>query len=129
MPKPAFPIATDPVGNLENVLLPTVGNSQHLDCTGKWVSHRDGADQRIIHQYQTGGPGGYWPNGLINVTSSLPSPGSAWIDHPVTDFSACTESLHDGIPDEWKVNQGPAPPIQLSTRRSRPTATPTSKTT
>jgi pectate lyase len=106
MSAPAFPISADPVGKLDDVLLPTVGNSQHLDCNGKWVSHRDAADARIVNQYKTGGPGGYWPNGLIAGVSSIPKPTSAWVDQPVTNFSACTESLHDGIPDQWKVNQG-----------------------
>jgi hypothetical protein len=106
MPAPAFPINPDPVGNLDSVLLPTVGNSQHLDCNGNWVSHRDAADQRIINQYQSGGPGGFWPNGLTAAVDSLPKPGSAWTDQPLTNFSACTESLHDGIPDQWKAAQG-----------------------
>lgn len=106
MPAPPFPISADPVGKLDDVLLPTVGNSQHLDCNGNWVSHRDGADQRIIHQYQTGGPGGYWPNGLISGVSSIPTPLSDWTDRPVTNFSTCTESMHDGIPDQWKANHG-----------------------
>ncbi len=106
MPAPAFPISADPVGNLDSVILPTVGNSQHLDCNGKWVSHRDAADQRIVHQYQTGGPGGYWPNGLTSVVSSVPRPTSGWTDQPVTGFSVCSESMHDGIPDQWKINQG-----------------------
>jgi len=106
MPAPTFPIDADPVGNLDSVLLPTVGNSQHLDCNGNWVSHRDSADRRIITQYQTGGSGGYWPNGLTSAVDSIPTPQSAWTDQPVTNFSACTESLHDGIPDQWKAAQG-----------------------
>jgi hypothetical protein len=106
MPAPAFPINADPVSKLDDVLLPTVGNSQHLDCKGNWVSHRDAADARIVHQYQTGGPGGYWPNALTSGVSSLPTPNSAWTDQAVTNFSACTESQHDGIPDQWKANQG-----------------------
>jgi hypothetical protein len=106
MSAPAFPIAADAVGNLDSVLLPTVGNSQHLDCTGNWVTHRDAADQRIVHQYETHGSGGYWPNGLIAGVSSIPTPSSDWTDRPVTGFSACTESLHDGIPDLWKTAHG-----------------------
>ncbi len=106
MPAPAFPISADPVANLDTVLLATVGNSQHLDCNGKWVSHRDSADQRIVTQYQTHAAGGYWPNGLTLTTTSLPTPKSAWSDQPVTNFTACTESLHDGIPDQWKSSQG-----------------------
>jgi hypothetical protein len=103
-----FPIAADPVGNLDAILTPTVGNSQHLDCDGNWVSHRDAADQRIISQYKARSSGGFWPNGITDAgTSSIPSPSSAWTDNPVTSgFSACTESQHDGIPDQWKKALG-----------------------
>jgi hypothetical protein len=106
MPAPAFPISADAVGNLDTVLLGSVGNSQHLDCNGNWISHRDSADQRIVAQYQNRGSGGYWPNGLTTTGGSLPTPSSAWSDQPVTNFSACTESQHDGIPDQWKSSQG-----------------------
>ena len=103
-----FPIAADPVGNLEGILTPTVGNSQHLDCGGNWVAHRDAADQRIISQYENKSSGGYWPNGItIAGISSIPSILSPWTDNPITNgFSACTESQHDGIPDQWKQALG-----------------------
>jgi hypothetical protein len=103
-----FPIAADPVGNLDGILTPTVGNSQHLDCGGNWVSHRDAADQRIISQYKSRSSGGFWPNGITDAgTDSIPSPLSAWTDNPVTSgFTACTESQHDGIPDQWKKALG-----------------------
>jgi hypothetical protein len=94
---------------LDNILLSTVGNSQHLDCSGNWVSHRDSADQRIVSQYQNGGHGGFWPNGVAfsgQALSRADSPDSDWQDHPVTGFTACTESQHDGIPDQWKVSKG-----------------------
>ena len=39
-----FPIVPDPATQLDSILLPTIGNSQHLDCNGNWVSHRDAAD-------------------------------------------------------------------------------------
>jgi len=103
----AFPIVPDPADNLDSVLLGTVGNSQHVDCSGHWVSHRDSADLRIISQYQNGGDGGFWPNGVTYTgSSSFPSPTSNWQDHPVTNFTACQESLHDGIPDQWKSSKG-----------------------
>ena len=107
MANTTFPIVADSVMSLDGVLLPTVGNSQHVDCGGSWVSHRDSADSRIVNQYKSRGPGGFWPNGVTDAgTSSVPSPTTNWTDQPVTGFSACTESLHDGIPDQWKSNQG-----------------------
>ena len=109
LPATDFPIITDPATGLDAILLPTVGNSQHLDCNGRWVNHRDGADTRILEQYQSKGPGGFWPNG-ITVTGRaalpLPTPAPQWQDRPVVNGEACSESLHDGIPDQWKKLQG-----------------------
>ncbi len=88
-------------------MLATVGNSQHLDCNGHWVSHRDAADQRIVSQYQNGGSGGFWPNGVtFSGVSSIPSPTANWQDAPVVNGTACVESMHDGIPDAWKQAKG-----------------------
>ena len=102
----SFPIVPDPATSLDNIMLSTVGNSQHLDCSGSWVSHRDSADQRIVSQYQNGGGGGFWPNGVTfsgQALSGADAPTSNWQDHPVTGFTACQESQHDGIPDQWKT--------------------------
>jgi pectate lyase len=101
----AFPIIADPAANLDAVLLPTVGNSQHLDCDGNWVSHRDPADTRIIAQYQSGGSGGYWPNAVtFTGQATIPQPTADWQDSAVVNGTPCVESLHDGIPDQWKKN-------------------------
>jgi hypothetical protein len=108
LPDTAVPITVDPATNLDALILPTVGNSQHLNCSGNWVSHRDAADQRIVAQYQNKSAGGFWPNGLTytitNQTSpgQIPQPSAGWQDNPVINGTACTESLHDGIPDQWK---------------------------
>jgi hypothetical protein len=103
----AFPIVADPATKLDTVLLPTVGNSQHLDCNGNWVSHRDAADARIVAQYQSGGSGGYWPNAVtFSGEASIPQPTANWQDAPVVNGTPCVESLHDGIPDQWKSKNG-----------------------
>lgn len=103
----AFPIVVDPASTLDTVLLPTIGNSQHLDCNGNWVSHRDASDARVIAQYQSGGTGGYWPNGVtFSGKSTIPQPTANWQDAPVVNGTPCVESLHDGIPDQWKKNKG-----------------------
>jgi len=110
MPSTMFPIVADPAANLDAILFggPTpVGNSAHLDCNGNWVNHQDAADKRIIAQYKTGGSGGFWPNGVtFTGLSTFPAPSSGWRDNPVTNFTACTELLHDGIPDQWKAAKG-----------------------
>jgi len=87
-----FPITTDSASNLDNVLLPTVGNSQHLDCSGNLVLNRDSEDTRVINQYMNGGSGNFFTGQF-----SQPS---------IAAGSACTESLHDGIPDQWKQLKG-----------------------
>ena len=103
----AFPIVPDPAASLDSLLLPTIGNSQHLDCNGNWVSHRDAADTRIVAQYQSGGSGGYWPNGVtFTGQPTIPQPTADWRDAPIVNGTPCVESLHDGIPDQWKKNNG-----------------------
>jgi hypothetical protein len=87
-----FPIQADSVSDLDNVMLNTVGNSQHLDCGGNFISNRDSQDARVIAQYKSNGPGGFFTGQF-----SAPS---------IPGGSACTESLHDGIPDAWKSANG-----------------------
>jgi pectate lyase len=109
LPATDFPIIADPVASLDAILLPTIGNSQHLSCDGTWVKHRDEADRRIIAQYQSQGAGGFWPNGITatgRAALRLPTPSAGWQDRPVVSGAPCAESLHDGIPDQWKKLQG-----------------------
>lgn len=116
-PDVPYPITIVPAAQLEAKILATVGNSQHLDCNGNWVNHRDGADSRIIQQYRNGyvgaDAGGFWPNGIWppiqNQTSpnQIPVATGTYTDQPVTaGFTVCTESAHDGIPDAWKSARG-----------------------
>ena len=51
----------------------------------------DSNDSRIISQYQNRG------NGTFFTNASQPG---------VSGGTACTESLHDGIPDQWKSAHG-----------------------
>ncbi len=87
-----FPIQADSVSDLDNVMLNTVGNSQHLDCSGNFVANRDSQDARVIAQYQANGPGNFF-TGQFNAPS-------------IPAGTACTESEHDGIPDQWKQANG-----------------------
>ena len=115
----AFPVAADPAVNLDAIILPTVGNSQHVDQNGNWVTHRDSADSRVINQYKNRTAGGFWPNGVTTtldcpeagctpsqVIAAAGSPQTPWTDQPVTNFPLCTSSLHDGICDSWKTLYG-----------------------
>lgn len=86
-----FPIDPDDEGDLDSVMLGTVGNSRGVDCSGNWFNRRDSNDSRIISQYQNRGSGNFF------TSASQPS---------VSNGSACSESLHDGIPDQWKSSNG-----------------------
>ena len=92
LPAEQFPIIADDVNNLDNVLLPTVGNSQHLTCDGTWASNRDSQDARIIGVYQNGKA-----DDLFN--GQYPAPA-------IPAGTPCVESLHDGISDQWKQAHG-----------------------
>jgi pectate lyase len=92
LPAGKFPIHADAVDDLDSVLLATVGNSQRLDCEGKWVSKRDTHDARIIEQYRERREGAAF-------SGQYSSP-------PIPSGTPCTASLHDGIPDAWKKMHG-----------------------
>jgi len=89
-----FPSLRMRLRSLDSVLLPTVGNSQMLDCDGGWTSRRDSQDARIINQYKTLGSGGLFTG---QFTQSALASGSS---------TSCIESLHDGLPDQWKTAKG-----------------------
>ncbi len=95
MANQTFPINADPEANLDSVVLPIVGNSQMVDCNGNWVNRRDSVDTRIITQYQNNTAGGYFT--VADATHSIPT---------IAAGTPCTESLSDGIPDQWKTAQG-----------------------
>jgi len=99
LPSETYPIVADPVTNLDAVLLPTVGNSQHLDCLGNWVSNRDSQDARVIAQYQAHGHGGPWEGPKYTGPHFPGAP-------VITAGTPCVESMHDGIPDQWKQSKG-----------------------
>jgi pectate lyase len=92
LPSPQFPIIPDMASGLPGLMLATVGDSSNLDCHGNLGSNRNSQDQRVITQYQTNGTGAYFNN---QFSSPALSPGTP-----------CTESLPDGIPDQWKTDQG-----------------------
>jgi pectate lyase len=94
LPAEQFPIVADDVNNLENVLLPTVGASQRLDCNGNWVSNRDAVDTRLIQEYKAG-------------TGIIPSSETQVGGFPTIDpGTPCADSDHDGIPDAWEIAHG-----------------------
>jgi Bacterial Ig-like domain (group 2) len=97
LPAKPYPITNDSASNLDSLIIPTVGNSQHLDCNGNFVMNRDSQDTRIINQYIARGPGGLFAGSTYTGPMSSPA---------VPGGTACVESMHDGIPDQWKVSKG-----------------------
>jgi hypothetical protein len=91
---PTFPIVADPSSTLDSVLIGLVGNSRYISCDGTWTSRRGVEDAAMINEYQTKGNGSLWtaPSGYQTA--------------PVANGTACAESQHDGIPDQWKTLKG-----------------------
>jgi hypothetical protein len=89
-----FPITADPASSLDAVLLPRVGNSQQISCDGTWSPRRQNEDAAMIAEYQNRASGSLWsaPSGYTTASISTGTP--------------CTESLHDGISDQWKTKHG-----------------------
>ncbi len=94
LPTQQYPITADDVNNLENILFPTVGASQRLDCTGNWVFNRDAVDTRLINEYKAG-------------TGTIPKSENDVGGFPtIAPGTACVDSDHDGIPDAWEIAHG-----------------------
>jgi chitodextrinase len=94
LPAEQFPITADAPSALDGLLTPTVGNSQHLDCSGNWVNNRDSQDARVVNQYIARGSGGEFVGPNYNGPLTTP---------PIPAGTACAMSAGDGIPDAWKT--------------------------
>ena len=91
-----FPITADSVNSLDSIIVSRVGNSQMIDCSGTFVNRRDSLDTAFLAKYQANAANTYF--------TSYDS------EHPqfpaIAAGSACVESGHDGIPDQWKQLKG-----------------------
>jgi hypothetical protein len=92
---PPFPIIPASASSLDNLLLPLVGNSQQLNCDGTLSARRQIEDTNIINEYVNKAPPG-----------SLWTAPAGYVTAPVANGTACTETLHDGLPDQWKTANG-----------------------
>lgn len=89
------PITLDPVANIEATILPIVGASRRLDCTGKWVANRDGVDTRLISQYTNN-------TGI----SARPQKEDGVGGYPaIAGGTPCADTDKDGMPDAFEVIQ------------------------
>lgn len=96
LPNTTYPIASEPVANLDTTILPTVGASRRLACDGSWAAARDSVDTRLVNQYQTD-----TGNSVIianeNQVGGFPS---------IAGGTPCTDTDHDGMPDVWETTTG-----------------------
>ena len=53
MANTTHPITAEPVANIEASILPIVGASRRLDCSGNWVANRDAHDAKMVNEYKT----------------------------------------------------------------------------
>jgi hypothetical protein len=93
-PNPAALVAilVDLVQNLQNAIVPTVGNSQMIDLNGNWQPRRDSQDARVIAQYQNRAAGQLF-------TGQFSAP-------PIAAGTPYPSSQHDGMSDAWKQKMG-----------------------
>jgi len=95
-PLPALPvpITIHPASQIESIILPVVGASRRLDCTGNWISNRDAVDKRIINEYNTN-------QGTLPATEAdvggFPT---------IANGTPCADTDHDGMPDAWEDANG-----------------------
>ena len=108
LPTQQNPITVDDVNHLEDILFPTVGASQRLDCSGSWVFNRDAVDTRLISEYKAG-------------TGTIPTSETQVGGFPTIDpGKACADSDHDGIPDAWEIAHGLNPKNPTDGRKLNP---------
>lgn len=98
------PISALPVAELESQLLPTIGNSQQIDCTGNWVFKRDSQDARIVSEVQTNYDPSFNSSSIFNYNRF-----GIYEEDDVGGFpfissgTACEDTDNDGMPDEWEL--------------------------
>jgi pectate lyase len=94
LPSWGEPIIAEPVATLPDTLLPVVGASRRLDCSGAWVDARDAADARIVANWSNGG--GSIPAKETDVGGFATQKAGA----------PCADTDGDGMPDAWELAHG-----------------------
>ncbi len=89
-----YQITTVSANELNDTILPTVGNSRYIVSNGSWVNRNDFIDQRIITNY-TAGTG--------DVKANETDYGGYTTYYSTTHY---TDSDNDGISDEWETENG-----------------------
>jgi pectate lyase len=91
---PMQPITTTSATDAYTAVLTDAGDSKRLDCAGNWVANYDSVDIRLIDDVRNG------TGKVINDPSDV----GGW--PMLAPGTPCVESLHDGIPDQWKLAKG-----------------------
>jgi hypothetical protein len=98
-----IPIIPDAASTLKSKLAGTlsqlgpIGAWARLDSHGNPVDNRTTDDTRILKQLINGGSGGQFGGPGYNGPSTTPT---------IPTGTPCVSSLHDGICDDWKTDQG-----------------------
>jgi hypothetical protein len=126
-----FPVAIQSADEAYNSILTDVGDNKRLDCAGNWVSRQDRVDERAIDNIKNGTgykrqdgnrPGADDPlykqyvvcaalepgYGIDAQTGAfLKGPPTHWCQiggyPPIAPGTACLDSDHDGMPNEFEV--------------------------
>ncbi len=89
-----YAVTSDPVQELENIILDDVGADKRLDENGHWVKNRDSVDKRLINDYLSG-------------SGKIPSNPAEVGGYPVIAYgSPPKDTDHDGMPDLWEKSHG-----------------------
>ena len=97
IPQAPFPIAIQSATDAYTSILADVGANARLDCQGNWVPNSDAVDQRVIADVKNGTG---WTG--LGVTS----PAAAGGFPTIAAGTACVDTDHDGMSDEWESIHG-----------------------
>ena len=93
-PTSMAPITTTDATTAYSQVIADAGDSKQLNCTGNWISNYDAVDTRVISDVSNG------TGQIINDPADV----GGW--PALAAGIPCVESLHDGIPDQWKAAMG-----------------------
>lgn len=83
-------------------VLADAGNSKGINCNGNWYDRRDSIDTRVINDVK---------NGTGRIIDD-PSEVGGWAN--ISGGTACDDSDHDGMPNEWETARGLDPNLNDS---------------
>jgi len=87
------PVAVQSAVDAYASVLADAGANARLDCSGNWIANSDAVDQRVLADVSNG----------TGWSSPPDSPGAAGGFPTIASGSACADTDHDGMPDEWET--------------------------